>query len=45
MEYTEEELLIKYDQYVHEWNHSYGDGPFLFDYWKQDYLSKLTYSE
>ena len=45
MEYTEEELQIKYDQYVDEWNYSFGDGPLVFYYWKQDYLSKRTYSE
>lgn len=45
MEFTEHELLTKYNQYVYNWNHSYGDGPLLYDYWRQEYLAKRTYSE
>ena len=43
MEFTEEELLAAYAKYVKDWpNH--GDGPYIYEVWKQMYLAKRTYS-
>ena len=44
MEFTEEELLAKYDKYVDEFP-DYGDGPYIFEAWKQRYLAKRTTSK
>jgi len=44
LEFTEAELLIAYDKYVEDWP-KYGDGPYIYEAWKEDYLSKRTYSD
>jgi len=44
MNFTEEELRAAYNKYVEDWP-NYGDGPYIYEYWKHDYLSKRTYSE
>ena len=43
MEFTEEELLAAYDEYIYNWPHI-GDGPYIYEVWKKMYLSKRTYS-
>ena len=42
MTFTEDELELKYKQYLQDWDYSHGDGPYKYEYWKKDYLSKRT---
>jgi hypothetical protein len=44
MEYTEEELLARYKQYCDDFP-DYGDGPYKYWAWKEEFLSKRTYSD
>ena len=44
MKFTEACLLSEYQKYLDSWNYDSGDGPFVYEYWKEEYLQKRTSS-